>query len=68
MLERGFGADAARMCMQYLHDYEDWQRGGLLVAGGLESQPAKWIQRCWIIDGEYAKVRREEFERRRKKG
>jgi hypothetical protein len=50
----------------YLHEYEDWQRGGLLVAGGLEDQPAKWLRRCWIIDGVYAKKRHDDIEKMRK--
>ncbi len=58
-------ADALK-CMRWLHDYEDWQRGGLLVAGGMEDQPSLWLQRCWIIDGEYASQHRKDLETARK--
>ena len=40
----------------------------MLVAGGLEDQPAKWVQRCWIIDGEYARQRRVALEKAKKGG
>jgi hypothetical protein len=63
-----YGQSVADDCFRWLHDYEDWQRGGLLVDGGLESQPAKWLQRCWIVDGVYAEQRRKDMEKARNKG
>lgn len=60
------GEATAMRCIRWLHDYEDWQRGGLIVDGGTESQPSLWLQRCWIIDGEYARCRREDLEKARK--
>ena len=67
ILDGKYGKGSADECFGWLHDYEDWQRGGLLVDGGLESQPAKWLQRCWIIDGVYAEQRRKDMEARQKK-
>jgi hypothetical protein len=61
-----YGDEAGARIMRYLYEYEDWQRGGLLVDGGLESQPAKWLQRCWIIDGVYSSQRRKDLEKARK--
>ena len=62
-----YGATEARRCMRWLHDYEDWQRGGMLLDGGTEAQPALWLQRCWIIDGVYAAKRHADLEAARKK-
>ena len=53
-------------CLRWLVEYEDWHRGELLLPGGMEQQPAKWVQRCRIMDGEYSKKRKADADKRAK--
>ena len=41
----------------WMYGIQNGGGSGAVSAGGLEDQPAKWLQRCWIIDGEYTRLR-----------
>jgi len=51
----------------WLVDYEDFRRGHLLRDGGLDDQPARWMQAMCAIDAALAEFDRSELDKKRVK-
>lgn len=56
LLQRQLGQRTAAEVLRAMAGYQDYKAGRYPLAGGLESQPALWVQRCQVLDGAEGKA------------